>query len=385
MTVSTANKQAICEKYRIYLEIIYTFGNKVMLMKQLYRYAELLGIARSFSAFYSGIIELVNADILKKEAFVAFRKNTQLQMLVMRKFGIRFLERKNDSYSVASLPKAMGNERILVSIFKNQYILTKIIPLIQRTSKEVTHETINQKLERHHSTILYNKNQGLSFLLKVREDATLQDHLDMVSIDQNIEKMEAIKQKMEKGMRRGSEASDGKGKGRIQSSSASPIKDIQNVAEKKFGDPSKKEKISNYTIDTMLAFNAYIAQIRFDEDQIKIAVLIFDIYNRSNVFKIGTHIACMFHMFRNYFKCKLELKVGIISIDKFASKHLETQVKSAAIDFVSKERKGTRLSYLLGKWHVDQLMQDQIKVQFVDYNITDQYLDGIKHANLLRR
>jgi len=385
MTISNANKQAICEKYRTYLEIIYTFGNKVMLMKQLYQYAQVMGIVRSLSAFYSSITELVNADILRRESFNAFGKKSQLQMLVMRKYAIRYLEGKHDSYSVASVPKALGNERILLSIFKSCYILNKIVPLIQRISKEVAFDTINQKLEHQHSSVIHNKNQGLSIISKLRVDITLQDHLDMLSIDQDIERMEAIKRKMEGGLRRGSEVSDGKGKGRIQSSSASPIDDVENVTEKKFGDPSKKEKITNYTIDTMLAFNAYIAQIRFDEGQIKISVLIFDIYNKSNIYKIGTHIACMYHMFRKYFKSELKLAVGIVSIDKFASKHLETQAKSAAIDFVSKERKGTRLSYLLGNWHVDQLMQEQIEVYYIDYNITNEFLDGIKHANLIRR
>ncbi|NOU53717.1 hypothetical protein HN020_02725 [Brevibacillus borstelensis] len=386
MGISNANKQAICEKYRTYLEIIYTFGNKVMMMKQLHQYAELLGIARSFSAFYSSIIELVDAEILKKESFTAFGKKTQLHMLVMRKFGIRYIEKKHDSYSVASVPKAQGNERILISIFKNQYILNKIVPIIQRTSKEVTLVAINQKLERHHSTILYNKNQGLSFLLKMRDEAMLQDHLDMVSINQDIERMKVIKQKMEEGLRRGAEVSNGKGKGksRVQPSSASEIDDVESIAEKNVGDLSKKERITNYTINTMLAFNAYIAQIRFDEGQIKIAVLIFDIHNRSNIYKIGTHIACMFHMFRHYFKSKLELTVGIVSIDKFASNHLKMQAESVVIDFVSKEKKGTRQSSLLKNWKIDETMQGQIKVHFVDYNITNEYLDGIKHANLVR-
>ncbi|MFC0213573.1 hypothetical protein ACFFK0_14100 [Paenibacillus chartarius] len=386
MGISNANKQAICEKYRTYLEIIYTFGNKVMMMKQLHQYAELLGIARSFSAFYCSIIELIDAEILRKESFAAFGKKTQLHMLVMRKFGIRYIEEKHDSYSVASVPKAQGNERILVSIFKNQYILNKIVPIIQRTSKEVTLETINQKLERHHSTILYNKNQGLSFLLKMRDEATLQDHLDMVSINQDIERMKAIKQKMEEGLRRGAEVSNGKGKGksRVQPSSASEIDDVENIADKNRG-LNKDEKITNYTIDTMLAFNAYMAQIRFDEGQIKIAVLVFDIHNRSNIYKIGTHIACMYHLFRHYFKSKLELTVGIVSIDEFASNHLKMQAESAVIDFISKEKKGTRLSSLLKSWMIDEAMQGQIKVHFVDYNITNDYLDGIKHANLLRR
>ncbi|WP_025676890.1 hypothetical protein [Paenibacillus massiliensis] len=384
MTVSTANKQVVCEKYRVYLEIIYHYGNKVILMKQLYKYAQIMGISRSFSKFYSSIMELVNAEILRKESFSAFGKKTQLQMLVIRKYGIRFLENKSDSYSVASVKKALGNERILLSIFKNQYILNKIIPRIQKKDKELTLGEIIVLLEQDNSTVLYNKNQGLSSLLKMRNVATLQKHMDMSSIDQDIEKLQKIKRRMEDGLKKGSKASEGKGRGRLRVPEMSLLDGVEN-SSKKNRDLSKEERIENYTFDTMLAFNAYVAQIRIIEDIVKITVLIFDIHNRSNIYKIITHVACMYHMFERYFRGKIELKVGIVSVDDIASDNLKIQSESAAINFVSKERRGTRLSHLLKSWHVDDVMQEHIEVHFVDYDITNRFLDGIKHANLLRR
>ncbi|MGG1639530.1 hypothetical protein [Paenibacillus sp. NRS-1760] len=384
MTILNANKQTVCEKYRLYLEIVYRFGNKVIMMKQLYRYAEVLGIVKSFSAFYSTITELVDADILRKESFDAFGKKTQLQMLVMRKYGIRFLEGKPSSYSVASVKKAQGNERILVGIFKNQYILNKIIPRIKKEGTRVTLGAINDLLERDHSTILHNKNQGLSFLEKMQNEATLQEYLDMLSVEQDIEKMQKIKQRMGEGLRKGSEASEGKGRGRLRLPEASSVDCVEKVA-KRSQDLGKEEKIDNYTLDTMLSFNAYIAQIKTEKGQVKITLLIFDIFNRSNIYKIATHIACMYHMFTRYFNDQVELKVGVVSIDEFGSKHLKSQAESATIDFVSKERRDTRLPHILSKWHVDQMMQEQIDVRFIHYDITDQFLDGIKHANLIRR
>ncbi|MCG7380052.1 hypothetical protein MH215_23950 [Paenibacillus sp. ACRSA] len=384
MTISNANKQTVCDKYRLYLEIIYRFGNKVILMKQLYQYAQMMGIARSFSAFYGSITDLVNADILRKESFNAFGKKTQLQMLVMRKYGIRFLEEKPDSYSVASVKKAIGNERILISIFKNQYILNKVIPRIQKEGMRVTLGSIIDLLERDHSTILYNKNQGLPFLMKMHNEATLQKYLDMLSVEQDIENMQDIKRRMGEGLKKGSKASDGKGRGRLYLPEVSSMNRIDNIA-KRSQDLSKEDKIDNYTIDTMLAFNAYVAQIRIDKGQVKITVLIFDIFNRSNVYKVATHIACMYHMFTRFFECQIELKVGVVSIDEFASNHLKSQAESVTIDFVSKERRDSRLSHIFEKWHVNRLMKERIEVHFVDYDITNQFLDGIKHANLVRR
>ena len=150
-------------------------------------------------------------------------------------------------------------------------------------------------------------------------------------------------------------------------------------------DLTKEEKIDNYTIDTMLALNAHIAQIKVINNKVRVTVLIFEIHNKTNIYKILTHIACMYHMFNRYFKGEFVLKIGIASIDEFASKNLKTQAESTFIDFISKERRGTRLSAILKDWKVDDQMQSRIEIQFTDYNITNNFMDGIKHANLMRR
>ena len=90
-------------------------------------------------------------------------------------------------------------------------------------------------------------------------------------------------------------------------------------------------------------------------------------------------------MFYRYFNCEFLLKFGIVSIDEFASKNLKTQSETTVRDFITKEKKGTRLSAILRDWHVNDIMQNQIEVQFTDYGITNEFLDGIKHANLRRR
>ena len=97
-----------------------------MLLKQLHEYSRVLGLSKSYSQFLGQIQELIEGDVLRKEAFVAYGRNTQLHMLTIRKYGIRFIEGKKDSQSVGAVPKANTNERILISIFKNSYILDKI-------------------------------------------------------------------------------------------------------------------------------------------------------------------------------------------------------------------------------------------------------------------
>ncbi|MCM3592682.1 hypothetical protein M4D58_18835 [Brevibacillus borstelensis] len=386
MGISNATKQAVCEKYRTYVEIIYRLGNKEMLMKQLYQYAELLGIARNFSSFYNSIMELVHAEVIRKEPFVAFGKKTQLQMLSLRKYAIRFIEQKPDSNSVASLPKTNSNERILLSIFKNYYIINKVIPRVKREMGEVSFESIVKMLNRDYSTILFSKNQGIPFLSGLRNDKKLQHILNIEGIDQCLGRMWEIKQKHLDGFRRGSSMSEGKGRGNIRSSSHSPLADLEELVDARVAkDLTKEEKIDYYTIDTMLSFNAFIAQIKVKDGKINVTVLIFDIHNKQNIYRTVTHIACIYNMFSRFFNSEFLLKIGIVSIDDSASRNLKSQAEYKPVDFNSKERKASRLSTILKEWRVDDIMQKQIDVQFVDYNITNDFLDGIKHANLIRR
>ncbi|MCC0566254.1 hypothetical protein HN020_03205 [Brevibacillus borstelensis] len=386
MGVSNANKQRVCEKYKTYLEIIYHFGNKVMLLKQLYQYAELLGRAKNFSSFYGGITELVNNEVLRKDDFTALGKKTQLQMLTLRKYAIRFIEKKPDSYSVASLPKRSGNERIMLSIFKNYYIINKVVPRARKEMGEVSFESIVKILIRDYSTIPLSKNQGISFLSFLRNDKKLQPILNIKGIDQCLERMRHVKQKQLEAFKRGSFMSEGKGIGKTRTSSDSPLADLEDLFYLKVAkDPTKEEKIDNYTVDTMLSFNAYIAQIKIKDGKANVTVLIFDIHNKRNIYRIVTHIACIYNMFSRFFNGEFLLRIGIVSIDNLASKNLKSQAESQTIDFNSKERKGTRQSIILKEWRVDEEMQKYIDVQFVDYDITNQFLDGIKHANLIRR
>ncbi|MGG4219443.1 hypothetical protein ABEW32_14575 [Paenibacillus jamilae] len=84
-------KEAICQQHRIYLSIIYSLGNKVIVMKQLFAYAKALGITNTYSVFLDHIHELVSAEIIRQEAFTAYNKTTSLHMLTLRKFGIRYI------------------------------------------------------------------------------------------------------------------------------------------------------------------------------------------------------------------------------------------------------------------------------------------------------
>lgn len=395
MSVSTANKQFICEQFQEYLKIIYHLGNKVMLIKQLWHYAKELGLVRNLNEFYSQMMKLEHYEIIRKEPFTAYGKKTQLQMLVLRKYGIRFVEKKPDSYSVASVPKASSNERILVSIFKNCYIQSKILPRIRQESEKITFENIVDLLNRDCSTILLNKNEGIGYLSQIISDQRFQNELDITEIKHEIEKMQAVDQKRLEGLRKGSASSNGKGKGKLISSSDMPLDEVtrdynsllqKDDTEVKFVLP-KNQRIYCFSIDTMLNCNYHIAQIKSIQNKLHVTILMFDIHNKQNAYKVATDIACLYHMLSRYFNFMndFKLKIGVICLDEAAAKRVKTDSDAPVRDFISKEVRGTRLSATLRNWDVGEEMQKHIDVQFTDYNITNDYLDGIKHANLLRR
>lgn len=399
MSVTNKRKERVCKQYSLYLNIIYQFGNKVMLLKQLYEYAQALGLVNSQPQFYLQIKELIEADILRKEPFVAFGKNTQLHMLIMRKYGIRFIEGKKDSQSVGAVPKANTNERVLISLFKNSYILDKIIPRLKKHYDEISYDRITQMLEQDRSTILYNKNQGLEYLYSWR-DSFLNQYCDVNLVEFEISNLEELQKRRKRGLKMGSESSQGKGKGKVSSCAENVLEEVQNrykrhLEDKRdtFKEDRKYNKLINYNIDSMLNSYSYISQLKEIKGTLTVTVLIFDINNRQDIYKVGMHIASIYHMFFRYLKNegklevpKFKLKVGIVCLDEEAEKNMIVGSRKMVKDYITKEEKGEQLKITLRNWNIsDDIQEKYIEVLFTNYNITNRYLDGVKYSNLKRK
>jgi hypothetical protein len=391
MAVTNKRKQEVCELYSTYLQLIYHLGNKVMLMKQLFEYAKIMGLARHYPHFHSQIKELVEADILRQEPFVAFNKVTQLHMLTLKKYAIRFIEGKEKSHEVSAVAKANNNERILLSIFKNTYILDKIIPRLIKQGVEVSFSNIVAILNQDNSNILYNKNKALDYLNELL-DSPLKQYFNMDEMNYVIHGLVQLKNKKMEALKRGAETREGKGKGKISSQSKNAILGvyerytaIQEMENSQLIQSVKDRKIANYNIDSMFNAYCYIVQIKPINNTLMITVLLFDLNNKQDIYKFATHIACIYHMFNRYLNTNFKLKVGIIALDEEAQKNIEADAKRGVKDIWTKEIKGERLPNILRSWGVDEVMQQNIDIRFTNYNITNRYLEGVKYANLLRR
>ncbi|OMD62990.1 hypothetical protein BSK62_22035 [Paenibacillus odorifer] len=391
--MTNKEKETICQRYKAYLQIIYRLGNKVIIMKQLFAYAKVLGITETYSVFLGHIHEMVSAEIVRQEAFTAYNKVTSLHMITLRKFGIRYLEGKQNSQDVGAVPKSNTNERILISLYKNCYILKIIVPRIMKTETKVTLECIVSILESDKSTLLFNKNQGLEYMTHYL--SSFEKYLDRGSYEWDIKELQLVKSKRMEGLKKGSKASSGKGVGNHFSCNDNALK----KADYKFEDNRERYKIADkqrkmdfYTFDSMLTAFIYIAQmkLRYDENgdcYLAITILIFDINNKKDIYSIATHIACVYKMLKRYYMddMRLNLKVGVVSLDEEASKLVQAEADKVVRDPRSKEARGKWLENTLSAWGITPQDRDCIQVHYTHYDITDRFLEGKKYLNLIRK
>ena len=391
MTVTILRKQHVCEVYKEYLEIIYHFGNKVILQKQLLEYALKLNLARDRNEFYKQVLELVEAGVVLREPFASFGRVTRLHTLKLRKYGIRFVEGKNSSQSVGAVRKANSNERIILSIFKNKYILKRVIPRLNKTTDKSI-RGIQSIIKRDMSNILSNRNQGLSYLKSI-DQKVIHNYFSESSFQSEIDQLEKVNFRRSQGLSKGSKATVGKG---VRETKLRTLKSTEKALETAIervnsihatSSMTKQEKLNNFNIDTMINNHCFVIQVKEIAGQFVATILIFDINNSQDLYKIGMKIAMIYNYFFNLTKTGTPflLKVGVVCFDSEGQRNVETESTKKVHDYSTKVEKGKRLSLILKNWKVTEDKQEHhLDIRFTHYNLTDDYLEGIKYSNLKR-
>lgn len=407
MAVTNKRKEQTCEKYKIYLKIIYYFSNKVILAKQLYEYAVALNIVNHKIEFWKQIDELKKYDILKSEIFVVSDRVTQHEVLILKKYAIRYLEGKEKSSQVAAVARSNSNERILLSLFKNKFILDKIITIIKKRGQVVTFDSINTVINKKVSSLLFNKNQGLKYY--ERFETMIPDKFKNAEFIQQDKLILSIaKRKRENGLSCGGKATDGKGtKGKVVSGYDNHIKayiDKSPKTKKEYYNNDeafeeittdtrkaltpKQKMLEEYNFDRMISNDVHVAQIvkKANTNIIKISLLIFDTSNSRNVHKIALNISSAYLMFNKYFnlkKCEVEFEVGVITYDQDCQRLIENDSNRRTLDYKTREKNElNKLQNYLKLNGLDNDMRNKINIKFSNYNLTDEYLEGIKYNNL---
>lgn len=302
--ISTNEKQTISMKYKLYVQIIYTIGNKVILQKQLYELIKLLGVSKTDYETRKAIDELEKYEIIRREKYL----DTNNKLIVLRKFAIRFIEGKDSSRDVSAVPKNI-KERAIISIVKVNYII-KVI----KTNNIGSFKELLYKLKHTDNNILYKKNNGIRYLesLEKNNKYYIKDNeIYIKSKEQNNIRNINLKRGMYKRIGKG-------GEGKLYSNRVDDICNEGNYLNNSYRRSTFGKQIELSTVDTLINANIFIGSIKDVNGCMKIVVNIFDINNTQNVNRIIEKMALTIYVMRKIFGIDTKFKFNIHLCNKSA-------------------------------------------------------------------
>ena len=275
--VNTFEKERVCSEYKELLKIIYIIGNKVILQSQ----------------------------FLDKK----------YKLLVLRKYSIKFLEKKEKSNDVAAVPKN-STERAVTSVIR-AYNFIEHSKLLKRHPNFCLDFCIS-KVKGLGSTYLYKKNEGLEYLNFISKSNIYRTDNEIHKL--SIEKRnEAIKNRVKgqnKRLHKGS-------KGKLYSEyNVNLEKKIESVTNYKDVRTRIEKELDNATIDTLLNSNIYVRGLSKKDGLIVVNAEIYDINNTQNINRIIEKILKICYIYRNILKEKCKFNITICVVSKTAQERL---------------------------------------------------------------
>lgn len=303
--VKTKDKIKICRKYRVYLELIFIIGNCVMLQKQFYEICIKLNISVSDYQTRKVLNELEKAQIIKKQKFLYGKNN----LIILRKFAIRFLLNKEYSHQVSSLPKNIDG-RAIQSVFKSDII----IKIIDRCDLYEWNNFLDKMYDLN-SSLLFNKYKGIYYheMLIQKYNLNIQNQELYLRCCKNHERMLSNLEKRKQS----------KDKNIINSDSS--YTNSNNLKIKK----SSNINLENLTMDTLINSNVHIQSIIDLIDTKIVEVLIIDINNTQNINKIIQNIIVSCIVMCNIFKdSNIEFRFKLVTWDEVAKDNIKSKLIS---------------------------------------------------------
>lgn len=301
--VKTEYKIEICRKYRVYLEVIFIIGNCVMLQKQFYEICRKLNISISDYQTRKALNELEKAEIIKKQKFLYSKNN----LIVLRKFGIRFLLNKDYSNQVSSLPKNI-DKRAIYSVFKSD----RIIKMIDGYDL-YSWDNFLDKMYDLNSSLLYNKYKGIFYHEMLIKKYNL-----------NLSQQELYLRCYENHNRMLQNLENGRNGKDINTNECNKLDiNYDNLGMKK----SNNINLENLTMNTLINSNVHIQSI-IDLMETKIVeVLIMDINNTQNTNKIIDNIIATCIVLCNIFKDdNIEFRFRLLVWDDVAKYNIKSKL-----------------------------------------------------------
>lgn len=142
-------KLKLCEKNRILLMILYSWGHGQALQKQLRSLCVRLRLYASEQMFDRVVRKLKDNQIIKRQTFEDGRSD----VLLLCKFALAFLMDQPNTQRVGALKRHTTSAAMMQSVFRFA-LLEKMIDSMQRAGKSLNFETVFLELERCHATYM---------------------------------------------------------------------------------------------------------------------------------------------------------------------------------------------------------------------------------------
>lgn len=309
--INISEKERVCNEYEELLKIIYIIGNKIILQNQFLEIARLFNLIKTDYEANKIIKELEESELIKKEQFL----DTKYKVLILRKYSIRFLEKKEKSEDVAAVPKH-STERAVTSVIR-AYNFIEHSKLLRKEPNFCLDFCIS-KVKCSGSTYLYKKNEGLEYLNFISKS-------NIYNVDNKIHKLsrekrnEAIINRIKGQKKRLHKGSKGKLYSEYNVNLENRIGSIINYKDIR---TRIEKELDRTTVDTLLNSNIYVIGFSSKDGIIVVNAEIYDINNTQNINRIIEKILKLCYVYRTILKEKCKFNIKICVENEVAQKHI---------------------------------------------------------------
>lgn len=293
--LSNKNKENLCNKHKKILELIGVVNKGFILQKQLINLMLLLDIAENSYQARKKLEELEDGQIIKKINFM----DTKNKIIILRKFGIRFLEGKKGSGSVGAIRTCTTNQRYYRSILLNH----NTIKILQDKTclKFAKEHSLYKLLNGIHSNIaMDNLNLYKNYISKLDVNkSALQAHVSLLEV-QNKQKEQAFIKSAKRRVGANTEPSKPK--------------------KKKSTKEQRQDLMLNSTLETLKRKDCYLTSHNQKNNTWNFIIL--DTLNNQNAKKIIENIATIYYISNDLNQIEFKVNITISVWDSVAKEKI---------------------------------------------------------------
>lgn len=340
--ITNERKQTACKKYDIYLRIINDLGNKIMLQKQLVKIVIELGIAKNEFEAMRAIIELEQAEIIKKIKF----SNTNNKFILFKKYAIRYLAGAGDGNAVAGLPSVNSNKRYIECIMHVEFILRVLIPSAKRAKGKINYDNLLKFIQEFNCNILYKPNDMEKYYQDILSKNILK--FDKEELERDIDIL--LKEK------------------EIRIGNLKGVKSPNSNKKRK----NKEEQLYTSNLATLARKNIFIANINYVHklEKTKIIAYYFNTSIDKNSNTVALNYSITYNVLKRLFGDNIILEFKVGAIDEIVGDRLTKDLNKRYINPRTKERtEDSYLAVLLKANGLNEVDFFNMKITIINYNI----------------